>query len=223
VIWSRAELSPAVRLLLDRERQITVLPAAARARALSRARAALAAGVATRPVPSRVPWAARWAAAGLAGAATVAAGAGVYRMGVRAWSPAPPVATSLTPSALADVPTPLASPRTRPFVNLPAEPMGATAPTLSVAGTARAELRLLEQARAAGAREDFLLALQLLDEHARRFRRGRLAEEREALRVRALVGLGRRDDARRAAADFGLRFPLSPLALPISQMVDAPP
>jgi len=222
MIWSGTELSPDVRLLLDGERQIAVLPAAARARALSRAKAALAAGVATRPVPSRAPWAARWAAAGLAGAATVAAGAGLYGIGVRAWSPAPPVATSLAPSTPADFPPPLASPRMRTFVNPPAEPTRAPPPP-SMAGTARTELRLLEQARAAGAREDFVLTIQLLDEHARRFRTGRLAEEREALRVRALVGLGRRDEARRAAADFEARFPLSPLALAIGQMADALP
>jgi hypothetical protein len=101
--------------------------------------------------------------------------------------------------------------------------MLATTPPPSGAGTARTELRLLEQARAAGAREDFVLAIQLLDEHARRFRTGRLAEEREALRVRALVGLRRGDDARRAATDFEARFPLSPLALAISQMADAVP
>jgi|HubBroStandDraft_2_1064218.scaffolds.fasta_scaffold272260_2 hypothetical protein len=223
MIRSRAELYSAVRLLLESERQITVLPAAARARALSRAQAALAAGVATRPVPSRAPWAARWAAAGLAGAATVAAGAGLYRIGVRAWSPAPPVAASLEPPAPADVPTPLSGPRTSAFVNPPAEPMRVPTPTPSVAGTARAELRLLEQARAAGAREDFVLAIELLDQHARRFRMGRLAEEREALRVRALVGLGRHDEARRAAAEFEAYFPLSPLALAISRMADAVP
>jgi hypothetical protein len=223
MIWSRAELSPALRLLLDSERQITVLPAAARARALSRARAALAAGVATRPVPSRAPSAARWAAAGLVCAAAFAAGADVHRIGFRARPVSPPVATSLGPSALADFPTPLARPRTRAVVSLPAEPMRAATPTPAVVGIARAELRLLEQARAAGAREDFVPALRFLDEHARRFRRGRLAEEREALRVRALVALRRGDEARCAAADFETHFPLSPLALTVSQMVDALP
>ena len=91
--WWPARLSPDVRLLLDRERQIAVLPAAARARALSRARSALAAGVATRQWPSRAPSAFKWAAAaGLACVATVAAGAVAYSIGLRARPTAPPVA-----------------------------------------------------------------------------------------------------------------------------------
>lgn len=84
-------------------------------------------------------------------------------------------------------------------------------PTGSGAGGVRVELRLLQQARAAMAREDFVLAIQLLAEHARRFRAGRLVEEREALRVRSLAGLGRHGAARRAAADFEATLPRSPL------------
>ena len=85
------------------------------------------------------------------------------------------------------------------------------------------ELRLLQQARAAVAREDFLLAIQLLAEHARRFKTGRLVEEREALRVKSLAGLGRRGAARRAAADFEANFPRSPLLPTVSEMLDSMP
>ena len=46
-------------------------------------------------------------------------------------------------------------------------------------------------------------------EHGRRFPNGRLAEEREALRVRSLAHAGRGDEARRALASFGKRFPHS--------------
>jgi hypothetical protein len=60
-------------------------------------------------------------------------------------------------------------------------------------------------------REDFAAALPPLAEHARRFKDGGLAEEREALRVKALVGLGRDREAERAAAAFAARFPRSPL------------
>jgi hypothetical protein len=73
---------------------------------------------------------------------------------------------------------------------------------LSRADAARAELRLLRQARAAVAREDYAAALPPIADHVRRFRDGRLVEEREALRVKALAGLGRTDDAQRAAAAF---------------------
>jgi hypothetical protein len=80
------------------------------------------------------------------------------------------------------------------------------------------ELRLLGEARAAVARHDFAAALGPISEHARRFRNGRLAEEREALRVRALSGLGRTDEAQRAADAFETRFPRSVLAPAVSHM-----
>ena len=73
------------------------------------------------------------------------------------------------------------------------------------------------------AREDFPLAIQLLAEHARRFKTGRLVEEREALRIKSLVGLGRRGAARRAAADFEANFPRSPLLPTVSEMLDSMP
>jgi hypothetical protein len=73
------------------------------------------------------------------------------------------------------------------------------------------ELGLLRRAQVAYASSDFSSALVLVAEHARRFPTGRLAEEREALRVRSLVGSGRLDDARRAVAGFAARFPRSVL------------
>ena len=73
------------------------------------------------------------------------------------------------------------------------------------------ELRLLGRANLAYARGDFAAALTLLLEHSRRFPMGRLAEERDALRVRALVASGRRVEARRAADAFDKRFPRSVL------------
>jgi len=220
MIWSPAKLSPDVRLLLDRERPIAVLPAAARARALSRARSALAAGVATWSQPSGAPSAVRWAAAaGLACVATVAAGAVAYRLGVRAGPTAPLVAAS----PATESPAPHWSAGAEPIVNLLAARVLAATPARSGAGAVRVELRLLEQARAAVAREDFLQALQLLTEHARRFRTGRLVEEREALRVKSLASLGRRTEARRAAVDFEAKFPRSPLLPAVSQILDSAP
>ncbi len=220
MIWSSAKLSPDVRSLLDRERPIAVLPAAARARALSRARAALAAGVATRSSPPRAPAAFRWAAAaGLACMATVAAGAAAYRLGVRARPPALAAAAS----SPAQFPAPHWTAGDEPFLDLLAAPVPAPPPPRSVAGAIRVELRLLEQARMAVAQEDFVRAIDLLAEHARRFRTGRLVEEREALRIRSLAALGRRGEARRAAAQFEASFPRSPLLTAISQMLDPEP
>ena len=55
-----------------------------------------------------------------------------------------------------------------------------------------AELELLQRAQAAYTRRDFSGALALVAEHARRFPNGRLAEEREALRVRCSPERGAR-------------------------------
>ena len=75
-----------------------------------------------------------------------------------------------------------------------------------------AELELMRSAHVAYARHDFTSALLLAGEHARRFPGGLLTEEREALRVRSLLGAGRLAEARRAAAAFASRFPRSVLA-----------
>jgi hypothetical protein len=217
--WSRAKLPTDVRLLLDSERQIRVLPAAVRTRALSRARAALAAGVATRPVPSRAPWGVRWTAAGLAFLGAAVVGAATYEVGLRARPTAPTAGVSPPVDSLA----PHWSPGAEPVLNPLAVPFIEAKPTRSGAGASRRELRLLEQARAALAGEDFAQTIRLLAEHTRRFKTGRLVEEREALRIKALAGLGRRSDARRAAAEFETRFPNSPLSPTLSQMADLAP
>ena len=73
------------------------------------------------------------------------------------------------------------------------------------------EIELLERAHLEYARRDFSVALALVREHARRFPRGPLAEEREALRVESLVGLGLTAEARRLAAAYAARFPRSVL------------
>ncbi len=90
-----------------------------------------------------------------------------------------------------------------------------------VRSPADGEVHLLEQARVALDRADFAAAMIPLVEHARRFQNGQLAEEREALRVRALSGLGLRDEVRRAAADFEARFPLSPLLPAVTRLASS--
>jgi hypothetical protein len=84
-----------------------------------------------------------------------------------------------------------------------------------------AELQLLRRARQDLTRGDFAGALAAIGEHARRFRNGSLVEEREALRVKSLAGLGRVDDARRAAASFHARFPHSVLLSTFERMTEA--
>lgn len=73
------------------------------------------------------------------------------------------------------------------------------------------ELRLLEPAQRAVANKNFAAALTPISEHRQRFPSGVLAEEREALFVKALVGLGRMTEAREAGIRFRKRFPKSTL------------
>ena len=74
-----------------------------------------------------------------------------------------------------------------------------------------AEVDLLARAQAAYTSHDYSRALSLVAEHARRFPNGHLSEEREALRVRSLLGSGRPDEAHRVSAGFAQRFPRSVL------------
>jgi len=218
-------LPPEVDALLDHEREIQPLPATVRARALARARAALVAGSATRlATPTPVPRT-RWAAVAVLiciGGATV--GAAAYQLRAHL-APAPeirpiaaPVKTVVTPPPAA---TPAATVEEMPESATPARAAGK--PILSKADAARAELKLLRQARAAVAREAYAAALTPIAEHAHKFKDGRLAEEREALRVKALAGLGRTDEARRAATAFRARFPRSVLLPAVSQMPSSEP
>lgn len=71
-------------------------------------------------------------------------------------------------------------------------------PTDPVAGDLRAELELLEAARAQVSSKPSR-ALALLDDHRRKFPHSQLSSERALLRVEALLGLGRREEAVRLA------------------------
>jgi len=75
--------------------------------------------------------------------------------------------------------------------------------------TSNAELQLLRLARQDVTNGNYTEALAIIGEHSRRFRNGSLVEEREALRVKSLAGLGRREEAQRAAAELQARFPHS--------------
>ena len=85
------------------------------------------------------------------------------------------------------------------------------------------ELGLLQRARAAVASGKFSSALDAITEHQKRFPAGRLREEREALRVKALAGLGRNDEARLAAKRFRERFPQSVLSNRIEETIRPDP
>jgi hypothetical protein len=104
----------------------------------------------------------------------------------------PPASPLPSPSATDDEPTAAPVPRA-------SLPSGAPSSTPSPLAAERA---LLDEARAKLAASDPAVALALLDDHARRFRKPQLAEEREAIAVQALVALGRDDDARARGAKF---------------------
>jgi hypothetical protein len=110
--------------------------------------------------------------------------------------PAPASATSPSPpaSAVEDAP-----------------PIPRSAPP--AASSLSLERGVLADARAALAAGDAARALRLSDEHLRRFPRAQLGEEREAIAIQALVGLGRYDEARARAARFRASSPHS-LLLP---------
>jgi hypothetical protein len=164
-------------------------------------------------------------AASLAAVGLALAGAGVYawrapeldvapREDVRPPAPAPTPRQLAVGGALPGVAP--SSPEEAP--RAPA-PRAETAPSTSANEGARAlnmkqyaaELLLLEPARSSIARGDYPAALSAIDQHRREFPRSQLSEEREALRIRALWGLGQRPAALTAAKSFRKRYPRSSL------------
>jgi len=97
------------------------------------------------------------------------------------------------------------APASQPVELPPPKPLIVPKP---IADTLAAEQALLERARSALKIEDAAAALTLLNEHGASYPRGRLVEEREALRVLALFK-AESVDAASAAQKFRGRFPHS--------------
>jgi hypothetical protein len=95
----------------------------------------------------------------------------------------------------------------------PAAGSAAPPPAVDGARDARlaAERRLLDIARTAVGRGKSGAALEALARHASEFPRGRLAEERDALRVQALLAAGRGGEAGASAEAFRRTYPRSML------------
>lgn len=227
---------PTVEALLAHERVIVSQVEIVRARALARARNALKAGdVAARATPSvpkygRPLWFA--AAAGIALLASAAAAYQVLRSPTpRALSPHLLQYAQVAPSsAVAEtVPAPAAKSApvraVPPASALPAKAPGTSRPTSPAAKQEIVieELRLLERAQQFAGRGDYAAVLAVTTEHERRYSGGRLCEEREALRLRALIGLGRDNEARQAAARFRRDFPRSVLLPKLNDMLVSSP
>jgi hypothetical protein len=86
-----------------------------------------------------------------------------------------------------------------------------------------AERALVETAQAAMARGDALAALATLERSARQFPSGRLTEERDSLRVQALVQVRRYAEARALSDRFRQKFPHSILLPVVNSALDKIP
>jgi hypothetical protein len=233
---SENSLSEHARQLLSAERS-SVESSRLKERAAARARRALEDGRGSlgrrRVAAERPAWGGRARGPALLGAAALAL-AGLAAAGARLSSapevavpvshvvkpsrPSPTLPLPSTPAKTAEVatPPPSAEPRSArvPPLRVRGQTASPSASSESAPSSARQyaiELQLLEPARSGVARGDFAGALAAVLRHRREFPGGQLAEERSALQVRALWGLGRISEAEAAAAAFRQRYPRSAL------------
>jgi hypothetical protein len=97
------------------------------------------------------------------------------------------------------------------------------APPIGADAALARERTLLDAARRKLARGEAEASLSDLAQHAKAFPEGKLAEEREALFVNALVGVGKYDEARRTATAFRTRYPHSFLSPSVDAAISAIP
>ncbi len=221
--------------MLANERTIAPEPEAFRKRAVERARAELACRPRTDLPDSprlsrsrRITVAVAAAASVMLVALCAVAVRAAYRSGLGDQVP-PAITSSPEPGVLdsqiaAALPDKL--PEVCPAVATPSErsskaKVSGRAKTAKDSETYAIEFKMLQPAYHAVARHDFTSALTAIAEHQQRFASGQLAEEREALRVKALLGLGRRAEAQQATVAFRERFPRSVLLRRIEDMLEA--
>ena len=172
--------------------------------------------------PTRMPQIPAWIAAATF---VLGVGAGALATSPHATKTTPNAETSTTPSPSAALSVGSAGTSAAPSEtsatlrpeDLPTAATGALAapkPTVTTprtpgGGDLSAERAVLDVARTALGRGDPAHALASTDEHARRFPRGALSEEREAIAVQALAQSGRADEARSRALRFKKDHPES--------------
>jgi hypothetical protein len=214
-------LPPSVEALLAHERVLVRQPYPVQARVLARAQQALGstgggALLFAGPRPPRAPG----LFATVGGGGLLAAGALVaFQAGRHAV-----IAIGAPRAAIVESTPSVSPPATSPpdFQPMPAEeskPVPVRFVSGGRPGGARDELQLLSRAREDDARGDYGQVLELAAEHERTHPNGRLAEEREALRVKALVSVGQAGEARRVGAKFRRRFPRSVLLSKVDAML----
>lgn len=224
-------LSPSVESLVAHERVPPPQPEDVRARVVSRAHEATIQGppLPVRVAPTGVSPTLVASAAGVAVAVGIVAA--IY-LGGRSTPRSPPAPAPTAAPTLAVAPAPPApvaatSEATPSTPSTSATVTGASEPSARPAASSRQaaleEIQLLSRARQADARGDYAGVLTAVTEHERYYPGGRLAEEREVLRVKALSHLGRGDQARRAAARFRRQFPHSVLLHKVDEMLGSKP
>jgi hypothetical protein len=199
--------------ILDEGKKIHPVSDIVRARSLSRARAAIATTAAASRTSSPT-MGRRWLSVGVAASVAFVLGAAAWATVQRLQAPAPVSSIAIPhvdpPASTLDPETPIPPLPEAP----PAPPVVKAHParhSLSPQESYTAETKLLSRAQRAYLAKHFSITLSLVAEHGRKFPNGRLAEEREALRIQALSGAGRTEESRSAAASFARRFPRSVL------------
>jgi hypothetical protein len=222
-------MDPELRSLLDAAKPADAAPDTSRARLEARlvAGLALGAGAAAGGGALAAKAGAKAALAHLAlpvlVAFTLGGAVGAAVMRATFTPPAPQV-------VYVDRPVPAPSAPTEPPPPVPsasasataAPPVPAPSPASSRGDSVAAERRMLDGARLALERGDGAAALAEAERHARTFPTGALVQEREAIAIRALVMLGRRDDAQARARRFVVRFPDSLLRPAVEAAVANP-
>ena len=227
---SKSSSNAQVRELIEQAKVLRPVPQAARARVLKRAQSSALAGATLRVSKQPAP-VSNWPRAWLVGAAsaTLFVGAAAFALHGSQKTISMPASASVARAPVAPSspfePTASSSASSQPSgleLRAPSTAQSSAAPGVARPAESYArELELLHRAHAAYGTRDFANALRLLAEHGRRFPKGRLAEEREALRVRALNSSGQSESARHAAHAFAARFPHSVLLSRTMASVDA--
>ena len=223
-----------LRELLRRAAAVPPAPVDARARVLAGVASTVAVPASPAPATREAGSASAvvahlgWVRRGLPWLATFALGAGVGAFAARRVGPPPaPVAVTLTPMPTV-TPMPI-SPAAAPALGS-ATSIGSPRSDAGVPFTApapepdrlAAERALLDRAQNALENARPAEALVLTRQHERTFAGGKLAQEREAMAIRALVDLGRTAEAGRRAARFHARFPRSVLWPTIEALLAGP-
>jgi hypothetical protein len=209
-------LSPEIQGLLAYERDVVPQPEIVLARALARARESLreqeAVTLARRRTSRSIL---RLAFAAAAGLVLMAGVAGAYQMLRSPHGASPGSSPRVAPRSHHVAPPAWEPPSPAPA----ADPTPPKSSGPGGRGASQEELRFLVRARQADAHGDYAKVLSLLAQHQHDYPVGRLAEEREFLRVKALVGLGRRGQARQVASNFRHQFPRSVLLSKVDEML----